>query len=134
MELKVKKGLAFLRISLGIFLLLWGIDKLVSPESTVKIFEMFYLTGIGLQGAMILGGLEVLLSLAIIGAVWKEYSYGLGLLLHGFSTVSTYKQLLNPFGKNHLFIAALPILAGFLVIYMLRDYDTVWNFKTKPKA
>ena len=119
-----QKALLLLRLSLGGFLLLWGIDKLVSPETTVKIFGMFYMIPIDLGIAYAVGIAEVLLALAIMIGLYKKWTYGLGMILHGISTISTYKQLAMPFGKNHLFIAALPVLAAFIVLYLLRDKDT----------
>jgi len=131
MNLIEKKGLAVLRLGLGGFLLLWGIDKLVSPESTVKIFQIFYSVPIDVTAAYIIGAVEIVIALVIMAGMLKKYSYGLGLLLHGVSTLSTYKELAAPFGKNHLFIAALPVLAGFVALYLLRHQDTVWCWKQK---
>jgi len=48
------------------------------------------------------------------------------------STLSTYEQLLSPFGKNHLFIAALPVLAAFVALFMLREFDTFCAFGRRP--
>ncbi|PIN76113.1 hypothetical protein COV18_00675 [Candidatus Woesearchaeota archaeon CG10_big_fil_rev_8_21_14_0_10_37_12] len=127
-----QKGLFVLRLGLGVFLLLWAIDKLVASDKTVKIFEMFYKLPIGGSVPYIIGGLELILALAIIIGLWKRFSYGIGLLLHFISTASTWKQLLNPFGQNHLFIAALPVLAGFIALYLLRDEDT-WLAVSKKK-
>ena len=121
-------GLFILRVGLGLFLLLWGLDKILSPESTLKVFEIFYFMPIGVNAAYVIGVAEVLLSIAIIAGYQKKYSYGLGLILHGISTLSTWKQLIDPFGKNHLFIAALPVLAGFITLYLLRDKDKLWVY------
>jgi len=129
MNKREKQGLAVLRLGLGLFLLLWGIDKLVSPDSTVKIFEMFYMMPIDVSIAQVVGVVEILFSLALMAGVWKKYTYGLAIIIHGISTASTYKQLAAPFGKNHLFIAGIPVLAGFIALYLLRDQDTLWRIK-----
>jgi len=121
-------GLFILRVGLGLFLLLWGLDKILAPESTIKVFEIFYTIPIGVNAAYVIGVAEILLSIAIIAGYQKKYSYGLGLILHGISTLSTWKQLIDPFGKNHLFIAALPVLAGFITLYLLRDKDKLWVY------
>jgi uncharacterized membrane protein YphA (DoxX/SURF4 family) len=119
-------GLFILRLSLGVFLLLWSIDKLVAPEGTVRIFQVFYKIPISSSLAYVIGTVEALLSLLIIAGAWKRYTYAIGLALHTVSTLSTWKQLLSPFGQNHLFIAAIPVLAAFLLLYLLRDQDTLW--------
>lgn len=36
-----RAGLAILRIGLGVFLLLWSVDKIVVPEATVGVFDHF---------------------------------------------------------------------------------------------
>jgi len=121
-----QKALFLLRFGLGLFLFMWGIDKIVSPEGTIKIFEMFYFSSINVTTVYVFAALEIVLALAIITGFKQRWSYGLGTLVHGFSTLSTYKQLLDPF-KNHLFIAAVPVLTAFVALYMLRDEDTLWS-------
>lgn len=120
-------ALLVLRVGLGGFLLLWSIDKLVAPEATVVIYQFFYHVRITADIAYILGALELLLSLAIMAGFLKTYSYGLGLLVHGSSTLATYQQLLHPFGTHHLFIAAIPVLAAFVALFLLRRQDTLWS-------
>lgn len=111
-------------------MLLWSIDKLVAPEGAVAIFQFFYHVGITTNTAYVVGVLELLLSLAIIMGFLKTYSYGLGLLLHATTTLATYQQLLDPFGGNHLFIAALPILAAFVALFLMRRQDNLWSLDT----
>jgi hypothetical protein len=106
---------------------LWALDKIVVPDATVGIFDHFYKLSIGAAAAKVIGGLEALLALAILAGLWKTWTYGLGLVLHAVSTLSTWEQLLSPFGDNHLFIAALPVLAGFVTLFMLRERDTFWT-------
>lgn len=124
---RVSAALFTLRIGLGAFLLLWSIDKLVAPEGMVAIYQYFYHLGITNEIAYVVGTLELLLSLAIIAGFLKTYSYGLGLLLHAITTVAVYRQLLNPFGGNHLFIATLPVLAGFIALFIMRHQDNLWS-------
>jgi len=56
------------------------------------------------------------------------------MVLHAISTVSTYSQLLSPFGKNHLFIAAIPVLGAFIALFLMRDDDTLWIVGWKAAA
>ncbi len=123
---KERVALFMLRASLGLFLLLWSLDKLVAPEGTVRIFATFYHLSISPSMSYVIGVAEALLSLSLIAGAWKRYTYAIGLGLHTISTLSTWKQLLTPFGQNHLFIAAIPVLAAFLLLYLLRERDTLW--------
>ena len=120
-------ALFILRLGLGAFLLLFGIDKLVAPATTVEVFAQFY--GLIVSHGMVYGAgvLETLLGLAFLAGLWKTLSYGLGLLLHAVSTLATYHELLSPFGTNHLFLAAVPVLAAFITLFLLRRHDTLWS-------
>ncbi len=120
-------ALFILRVALGSFLLLWSIDKLVAPEGMVAIYQYFYHISISNEIAYVVGVLELLLSLAIITGLLKTYSYGLGLLLHGITTIAIYRQLFNPFGSNHLFIAAIPVLGAFIALFLMRHQDNLWT-------
>jgi uncharacterized membrane protein YphA (DoxX/SURF4 family) len=122
-------ALAILRVSLGVFLLLWAVEKFAIPASTVGIWSHFY--GVPLAASLVplVGTLESALAVAITVGLWRRVSYGLGLLLHAVSVLSTWRQLLDPWGlrsggsPNHLFLAGIPVLAAFLVLYLLRDRD-----------
>lgn len=120
-------ALFILRIGLGGFLLLWSLDKLVAPEGAMAIYQFFYHVRITTEIAYVIGAFEFLLSLAIMAGCLKTYSYGLGLLLHVTSTIASYQQLLNPFAGNHLYIAAIPVLAGFITLFLIRRQDTLWS-------
>lgn len=120
-------ALFILRLGLGAFLLLFGIDKLVAPEITVEVFAQFYGLNVSHNMAYGTGVLEILFGLAFLAGLWKTLTYGLALLLHAVSTLATYQELLSPFGMNHLFLAALPVLAAFLALFLLRRHDTLWS-------
>lgn len=85
--------------------------------------EMFY----------VLGSVQVLLILAFVTGSWKRISYGLIVLFHGISTLSSYAQYLDPF-SNLLFFAAWPMWAACVALYLLREYDTRWTLGWGEKA
>ncbi len=118
-------ALLVLRVGLGVFLLLWSIDKMLAPEQTAKIFQFFYKTPLPVSFAPVVGALEAALSLALLAGLWRTWTYGAALALHAISTLSTWKQLASPFGENHLFLAAIPVLAGFVTLFLLRRKDTL---------
>lgn len=122
-------ALAVLRISLGLFLLLWALEKFFIPATTVGIWKAFYLIDIGPSLSYLIGAAESVLALAITVGLWRRLSYGLGLVLHTVSVLSSWRQLVDPWGllsggrPNHLFLAGVPVLAAFFLIYLLREAD-----------
>jgi putative oxidoreductase len=123
-------ALAVLRVSLGVFLLLWGLEKFVIPTTTVRIWDTFY--GVGLAASLVplVGALESALAIAITVGLWRRVTYGFGLVLHAASVLSSWRQLTDPWGlrsggsPNHLFLAGVPVLAGFVALYLLRARDS----------
>jgi putative oxidoreductase len=133
MERKAQAALFLLRVGLGFFLLLWSFDKFVEPEAAVRIFQGFYKIRISTTAAFFIGGVEALISLLIVTGAWKSYTYAVGLALHTISTVASWRQLTTPFSQgHHLFVAAIPVVSGFIALYILRDRDTLWALDNLP--
>jgi uncharacterized membrane protein YphA (DoxX/SURF4 family) len=122
-------ALAVLRVSLGVFLLLWGVEKFVIPTSTVRIWDKFYGVALGASLVPLVGAVESAVALAIVVGLWRRVSYGVGLLVTAVSVLSSWRQLIDPWGlrsggsPNHLFLAGVPVLAGFVTLYLLRARD-----------
>ena len=131
-EIQRKLEISLLTLRLGVFIvmLMWTIDKIVRVDHAKIVFEKFYLlTGFENAVMYLLAGAELLLILAFLAGVKKRLSYGLVFLLHGVSTISSFKQYLNPFeGGNLLFFAAWPMLAACFTLYVLRDFDRMLSF------
>lgn len=114
-----------LRITLGLFLLQWGVEKFVVPQSTVGIWQHFY--GLTVPSVMgyLFGVAEIAIAICILLGIYRTVAYGSGLALHTISLLVTWRQLLNPWGDpvNHLFIAGLPVLGAFIALFLLRHWD-----------
>ncbi|MDT8371275.1 MAG: hypothetical protein RQ783_04685 [Gammaproteobacteria bacterium] len=127
---RLQWSLFLLRVGVFIVMLMWTLDKFIQPEHSGKVFEKFY----GLSDwseivFLIIGFLELLLIVAFVVGLWKRLSYGLILLFHAESTLSSFPQYLDPF--NHLlFFGAWPMFAGCIALYLLRDDDTFMTIKT----
>lgn len=123
--------LCLLRVATGYFMALWAIEKLVKPEGAVGIFKFFYGMEISSAVAAGVGVVQLLIIVAFILGYRRRISYGLVFLMHGVSTLATWQHLLDPFGlyllerPQHLFFAAVPVLAGTWLLYALRDWDTL---------
>jgi hypothetical protein len=100
-------------------------SRVVNPGHAARVFRQFYfLRGLGPAAFRVIALAELALLLAFLLGVQKRVSYGLVLLLHGVSTVASYRQYLDPF-ENLLFFAAWPMLAACYALYTLRDLDTI---------
>ena len=131
---QLKIGLLLIRLSTGVFFLIWSIEKLISPEITQKVFSRFYLLEISPTMSVGIGIFQTLIVLAFMVGIFKTWTYGAILGMHGISTLSTYKELLNPYQPpNHLFWAAVPLLAALITLFLLRRKDRLLNISFGQK-
>ncbi|KXS34159.1 MAG: hypothetical protein AWU56_2250 [Idiomarina sp. T82-3] len=124
LDQKLPWALLLLRLGIFIVMFVWALDKLLNPGHTAAVFEGFY--GIsGLSGTIttILGVLQILLCLAFLAGFWKTVTYGIIMVMHGVSTLSSFPQYIDAF-NNLLFFAAWPMLAACVALFMLREHDT----------
>lgn len=126
-ELKKKLSLGLFTLRVGVFVVMfmWTLDKFVNPSHAKAVFENFYfLSGFEDLAMWLIGALELVLILAFLVGFQKRFTYGLVFLIHFVSTVSSFKQYLNPWqNPNLLFFAAWPMLAACYVLYSMRDHD-----------
>ena len=124
---RIAFSLLSLRLGVFVVMFMWTLDKFLRPDHAAGIFANFYgIDGLDSNMAYLVGGLEMLLLGAFVLGIARRWSYGLVLLIHAVSTLSSWKQYLAPFeGPNLLFFAAWPMLAACLALYLLRDSDTL---------
>lgn len=123
---RLQIGLTALRFSIGVFFLVWSVEKLIAPELTQRVFATFYLIDLPLAGSYAIGIVQTLIVLAFIVGAFKTLSYGALLAMHAVSVGSTYERLINPYEPpNHLFWAGVPVLAALALLYLVRRQD-VW--------
>lgn len=126
---RLATALLILRLALGLFLLLWALEKFVAPQTTEQIWASFYQIPISGAIVTILAVLQTLLAIALIVGFLRSITYGIALGINGITFISTWRQLLDPWGLasgatvNHLFIAGIPVLAGFVALYILHPWD-----------
>ncbi len=124
-EQKLQISLLCLRVSIFAVMLMWTVDKFVNPAHGAAVYEHFYFIG-GLKPAVLygIGAVELAVLLGFVAGFAKTWTYGAVLLLHAVSTLSSYRQYLDPFtDANLLFFAAWPMLAACLALFLLRDQD-----------
>jgi putative oxidoreductase len=130
-ENRLPLALLLLRLSVFVVMFVWTVDKFVEPQHASKIMTEFYsIGGVGSALIYLLAAVEFAIILAFLLGFAKQWSYGLVLLLHAISTLSSYQKYLNPLQPpNLLFFAAIPMLAACFVLYYLRDADVLWTIK-----
>jgi len=125
LEKNLRRSLLVLRLGVFIVMLMWTLDKFVNPEHASIVFEAFYgIDWLTNSLSYVVGAVELVLILAFVAGLWRRWTYGLVLLLHAVSTLSSYPKYLEPF-DNLLFFAAWPMLAACVALYWLRDWDTL---------
>jgi putative oxidoreductase len=122
----IPRALLILRITLGIFLLQWGIEKFVVPANTPAIWGHFYGFSMPTAAAYLFGVIEVGIAICMLLGLWRTVSYGAATVLHSLSLAVTWRQLLSPWADpvNHLFIAGLPVWGAFIALFLLRHLDS----------
>jgi len=130
---RIAQCLFVLRLGVGVVFIMWTFDKLINPDHAASVFERYYkISGLGITTAYLIGSAQLALVIAFLAGAFKKYSYGLILLLHTISTLSTYNKLLDPWSApNLLFYAALPMLAACWALWALRDLDTYLSFDAR---
>ena len=122
-------ALLLLRISLGLFLIVWGGDKLVNPEHAVRVSEGFY-AGLVSSSLLVTGGgvLQVLLGGLVVAGRFKPIAYS-GLLLISTATfIAVWKSIVDPLGLfleggNPVFFSSAIIWAASFYLWTTRSED-----------
>lgn len=119
------RALLALRITLGLFLLQWGIEKFYLPENTVAIWGHFYGLNVSPSLGYVFGAVEIAIAACLFLGLFQTIAYGAALALHAVSVLVSWRQLIDPWGDpaNHLFIAGVPVLGALIALFLLRHWD-----------
>lgn len=122
----LKLPLFLTRLSIFLFMLPWQIMRFTKPDVINNISNKYYKFSMPEIGSTITGVLMIALLLAFLIGFKKKISYLLVLILHGIGTLMTLPNLIPGLeGYNQLFLAAVPALGAMLLLYCLRDEDTM---------
>lgn len=119
------RALLVMRITLGLFLFQWGIEKFVVPQTTAAIWGHYYGLDLPLLLSYVFGALEIAIAVCLFLGLFRTVAYGAAVVLHAASVAVSWRELIDPWGEpaNHLFIAGVPVLGAFLALYLLRHWD-----------
>lgn len=126
-------ALLLLRLSVFLVMLMWTLDKFLNPEHAAAVYQNFYfIGGLGNLFFYIIGTIQLIIIFGFLIGLKKRFTYGAVLFFHTVSTVSAFKQYLNPYQDgNLLFFAAWPMLAACFTLYYLRDWDKKWTLSRR---
>ena len=123
------RSLLLLRVSLGLLMLIWGVDKLANVRHGLAVSERFYL-GAFSSAALLraFGVVQIALGALVVLGVARRYAYPLLLAVTGATLLGVWKSVVDPWGwylqgANVLFYPSLIIFAGSLVLWAFRDED-----------
>jgi uncharacterized membrane protein YphA (DoxX/SURF4 family) len=121
----LSSALLVLRITLGLFLLQWGVEKFVVPQNNVAIWNYFYGVNVPQSLGYVFGAVEIVAAACLFLGLFRTAAYGTALALHAVSVFVSWRQLLRPWSDdaNHLFIAGVPVLGALIALFLLRHWD-----------
>lgn len=130
------RALLVLRVTLGLFLLQWGVEKFVAPQNNVAIWRYFYGLNVSQALGYAFGAAEIAIAGCLFLGCFRSVAYGVALALHAVSVFVSWRQLLDPWGDaaNHLFIAGVPVLGALTVLFLLRHWDRSILIRKKRAA
>lgn len=124
---KLSVSLFLLRVTVALVMAVWALDKIMNPGHAGAVFSNFYGIEVGSASLKLIGALQIVVIIAFVTGLLKTISYGLVLLMHAGSTLSSWRQYLEPF-DNLLFFAAWPMLAACIALFLIRSDDAFLSF------
>ena len=125
-------SLLLLRLSTGIYLILWGVVKLAATDKANAVSDKYY--GGFLSGDIInlgLGSLQVLLGALVCIGFARVFSYSAQLIWYIAGIVPIMVYILDPFGRyltdeaKLTFFPSTTLLFASLVLVAFREYDSL---------
>ena len=124
-----RRSLLLLRASLGLLMVIWGVDKLVNVRHGLEVSQYFYFGAFNSAALLqAFGVVQVALGVLVLLGVARRYAYPLLLAVTGATLLGVWKSVLDPWGwylegANVLFYPSLIIFAASLVLWAFRDED-----------
>lgn len=124
-------ALFFLRASIALLVLVWGLDKIVDPGHAMAVSDRFYF-GLLSHPALLpmVGAAQVGVALLGLVGLFRRFIDPVILLINLGSLLSVWRSIVDPWGwvfegTNALFFPSLIVLAGCILLLAFRDYETL---------
>lgn len=122
-------SLLLLRVTIGLLIVWWGVDKLRDPTHGQKVAEKFYL-GLGTGAAFLraAGVAELLLGVLVMLGAARRFSYPALLFVTGVTALGVWRSIVDPWGLLFegsvvLFYPSIIVFAGALVLMAFQSED-----------
>ena len=127
-------SLLAIRVGVMIVFMAWTFDKIVNAAHFNATLEMYYHTTLPSAVLLVVGVIELLLLLVFFFSNrYKTITYGFVLAAHTLTTLVSSWRLFPPFEPHMLLhYATLPTLAGCLLLFWLREKDTLLKIESPP--
>lgn len=125
------RTLLFLRVSVALLVLIWGINKIVNVEGAIGVSDRYYFGLLSASGLVPILGLAqcTVAVLALIG-LWRTVVDPIIALINLGSLVGVARSIIDPWGwylegTNVLFFPSLSVFAACLLLIALRSEETL---------
>ncbi|MEP2653432.1 MAG: hypothetical protein ABJH06_15730 [Paraglaciecola sp.] len=124
-------SLLLLRVSTGLYLIFWGIVKLVAADKANAVSDKYY-NGL-LSGDLInlgLGSLQVIVGALVVIGLFRRISYYGQLVWYIIGLLPILPYIIDPFGKyiadssKLTFFPSTTLLFASLVLIAFKEYDS----------
>jgi putative oxidoreductase len=125
-------SLAFLRVSTGLLLIIWGLIKVAAPDAAIHVSDTYYAGMLSMQSLQTpLGVAEAVLGLLVVLGLFRPIVLPLQALVLVVGAAAIWRYLLDPLGlyllteetRQVLFFPSLGIAAASLVSWAFCDED-----------
>lgn len=125
-------ALLLLRLSLAYFLAVWAISKFLATEQYQALVSYFHGFSIGANAALAMGAGSCILAACVALGFARRIIYPLAFLAHLGTVLAIRDELIHPllidedgFPVNRGSVNAVPILAAFLLLWLMTKRDTL---------
>jgi putative oxidoreductase len=123
------KSLLLLRISLGFFLVIWGLDKLADVKHGIGVSDWLYF-GLFSNATLLkaYGVVEIAVGILIVLGLFRRLTYPVLLAITGVTLLGVWKSIIDPWGwwlegTEALFYPSIIIFAASLVLWSFQAED-----------
>ncbi len=127
-ERRLQWSLLALRLGVFTVFLVWTLDKIFNYQHNSGMVKGYYNVEVAQWFLLSVGIAELVLLIIFLAGKFKTLTYGVLLIAHTVTTLASSWQLLPPYEKHQLlYFGSLPMLAACFALFMMREYDTLWN-------